>query len=421
MTSEDLSTGVDYGAELITWRPGWFVVNGLYVILAMFLAGVTIAAVIPFSSRIRTTARLTAINYPKPLVAKQSARIATLNFKDGSVICRGEIVAVLEGAGSLDSILSLEVYLRKCLLALTQHDIPRVLERHQRFDQLGELQSDYQNFIKAESALLECEDQHFDPQKRTLLMSDLDKLKKQQQELETQRALKIEDGKLSQEDFEASKTLKEEHVLSAQEYRNERSKLISRKLPVSQVELEIISNSILQNEKLKEIQVLKEKSFEAERDFQAQAALLLASIERWKSLYVFLAPVDGTLSFTRYLEAGNQITEGDKIAFVTPRMGDCYAELTIPQPNFGKISIGQKVLIRLPSYPYAEYGALEGSIQHISTIPTDSGYLARVGLPQGLLTTFKKRIPYKEGLLGDANIIIEDQTLLKAMFTSSRR
>ena len=71
--------------------------------------------------------------------------------------------------------------------------------------------------------------------------------------------------------------------------------------------------------------------------------------------------------------------------------------------------------MKLPSYPYQEFGAITGKLDFISNIPTDSGYLAKVLLPNGLQTNYKKLVQYHEGLLADAEIITEDLKLSDRM------
>ena len=56
----------------------------------------------------------------------------------------------------------------------------------------------------------------------------------------------------------------------------------------------------------------------------------------------------------------------------------------MPQYNFGKLKPGQKVLLKFQAYPFQQYGSVAGKIDHISASPSDSGYLAKVILPEGL-------------------------------------
>jgi HlyD family secretion protein len=88
----------------------------------------------------------------------------------------------------------------------------------------------------------------------------------------------------------------------------------------------------------------------------------------------------------------------------------------IPQSNFGKVKTGQKVLLKFQAYPDAEFGSVTGKINFISSIPSDSGYLAKVSLPYGLITNYKKQIQFRDGLIANSEIITENMRLLQRFY-----
>jgi HlyD family secretion protein len=78
------------------------------------------------------------------------------------------------------------------------------------------------------------------------------------------------------------------------------------------------------------------------------------------------------------------------------------------------------VLLKLPAYPYQEFGLLKGKLDFISQIPTDSGFLAKIILPKGLNSNQHKTLQYREGLIADAEIITSDRKLIERFFSSLR-
>lgn len=91
-------------------------------------------------------------------------------------------------------------------------------------------------------------------------------------------------------------------------------------------------------------------------------------------------------------------------------------ELYVPQANFGKVKLGQEVLIKFPSYPFQEYGSVKGKIDFISNIPTDSGYLAKLSLPNALTTSYQKEVQFREGLQAQGEIITQNMRLLQRFY-----
>lgn len=113
--------------------------------------------------------------------------------------------------------------------------------------------------------------------------------------------------------------------------------------------------------------------------------------------------------------------QGQVVCYINPGDTDNFMEILIPQYNFGKVKPGQQVLLRFPAYPYQEFGTVKGVVEFISTTPSDSGYLAKVCLPQGLVTNYKKQLRYNTGLSAQADIITEDMNLLQRLFNNLRK
>jgi hypothetical protein len=87
----------------------------------------------------------------------------------------------------------------------------------------------------------------------------------------------------------------------------------------------------------------------------------------------------------------------------------------------GKVKKGQRVLLKISSYPFEQYGSLSGKIDFISTIPTDSGYLSKVILINGLTTNYNRTIQYREGLVAQGEIITQNMRLPERLFNGIRK
>jgi multidrug efflux pump subunit AcrA (membrane-fusion protein) len=144
-------------------------------------------------------------------------------------------------------------------------------------------------------------------------------------------------------------------------------------------------------------------------------------LKEWKQRFLLTAPVDGTIAFTGFMQPNRQMESNSIICFVNPGNTSYYAEMNIPQTNFGKIKTGQKVLLKLPSYPFQEFGSLEGRLDFVSTIATDSGYLSKVTFPNGLTTNYNRQVQYKDGLQAQGEIITADLKLSDRLLNSVRQ
>jgi len=83
----------------------------------------------------------------------------------------------------------------------------------------------------------------------------------------------------------------------------------------------------------------------------------------------------------------------------------------------GKIKIGQTANIKLENFPDNEFGTLKGEVKHISLLPNKDGlYLIDVSLPEKLITSYNKEIPFKQEMRGMVEIITEDLRLIERFF-----
>ncbi|CAN5826079.1 hypothetical protein BH11BAC7_BH11BAC7_04240 [soil metagenome] len=90
--------------------------------------------------------------------------------------------------------------------------------------------------------------------------------------------------------------------------------------------------------------------------------------------------------------------------------------VTIPFYSYSKIKPGQTVNIKLDNYPFAQYGIVEGVVTGISEVPKDNAYAIEIGLPQGLSTTYKKTLAFKQGMQGVAEIVTDDRRIAQRIF-----
>ncbi len=200
------------------------------------------------------------------------------------------------------------------------------------------------------------------------------------------------------------------------DYRNEKSKLIGKKLSIPQINASLISNEAQQNEKMKEIAELDNEIAVQKTKFGQALNTFNSQLSEWKKQFVLTAPISGTIRFARFLQQNQYLQANTLVCFINPENLACYAETYIPQTNFGKIKTGQSVLLKLPAYPFEQYGAVKGRLDFISNITTDSGYLAKIILPNGLITSYGRHLQFREGLSARAEIITQDMRLLQRVY-----
>jgi len=403
--------------EIISNKPSFLVRFGImFFFLILCLVGVA-CWFIKYPDIIQASSKLTSINPPKPIIAITIGKLIKLSVRENEAVKSNQILGYIESTAKHSEVLKLSANIDTIQSLLENNKAEQIQNQLSKSSpQLGELQSSFQTFSIAYLTFKNYLSNGFYSHKKNMLATDMANLKKLHNNLAQQKELNEQDLTLSQKTFDANQSLKDDNVISAFDYRNEKSKLINKKLTLPQITNAIISNDASQNEKQKEIAELENTIAQQKSIFQQALNTFKSQVEDWKKKYLLIAPIDGKVAFATFIEENQQLQVNQTICYINPENSQYYAQIVIPQSNFGKVAIGQNVLLKFPSYPFQEYGSVKGKIEFISHIPTDSGYLAKVVLTDGLNTNYKKQIQYRDGLLAQGEIITKDMRLLQRFY-----
>jgi len=408
--------------ELISHKPSFLIRWGVSILSGIALLLLAAAWFIHYPDIVMSKGMLSCINAPKEVIIKIPGKLIKLLVKEEQPVIKNEILGYMESTASHDEVIRLSQKLDSISSKINNNRTNEVANfLSMSFNDLGELQISYQAFSQSLEEFSNYLQQGFYRQKRSMLASDMDYLQRLHTEMITQKGLMKQDLLLSDSTFEANQTLKEQKVISAFDYRNEKSKLISRQLALPQINSSIIINESQQHEKQKEISELENQIRQQKTVFVQALNTIKSQVEDWKKKYLLLAPVDGKVSFATFLQENQELKAGQLVCYINPENTQYYAEALISQYNFGKIKTGQEVLLKFPAYPWQEFGSVKGKIEFISTVPTDSGYLAKLSLPNGLNTSYKRSIQYRTGLTVQAEIIIADLRLTERFLHTLRK
>ncbi|MDZ7881251.1 MAG: HlyD family secretion protein [Saprospiraceae bacterium] len=73
--------------------------------------------------------------------------------------------------------------------------------------------------------------------------------------------------------------------------------------------------------------------------------------------YVIKAPTDGSLSYFSFWSENQNVKQGDELFTLIPKhQTGIIGKILLSTQRAGKLRIGQKALIKLDNYPFAELG-----------------------------------------------------------------
>lgn len=78
------------------------------------------------------------------------------------------------------------------------------------------------------------------------------------------------------------------------------------------------------------------------------------------------APVDGTVLSLTTKTIGGVVNAGQQLAQIVPEKVPLYIDATLENQDIGFVKQGQRVVVKLATYPFQRYGYLEGEVETIS-------------------------------------------------------
>ncbi len=410
--------------EIISSRPAFLIRWGLTIFFLLLLCVIGLCWWIQYPDVVQARARIVAVNAPKPLIAKQTANLVALPIKENDSVTAGQVLGRLQALVAHDTVLLLRSVLadiHQIIKNGQMEQLPRYFT-HPLFtgnnNTLGELQTNMQTFVQALLNFRNYLASGFYARKRMLLLADMNNIRRQRQNIYEQKGLHEKDAELERQNLLAAEQLRNDTVISAFDYRGSQSRMLSKQLALPQLDGIVIGNEGDELAKQKEVLELDNTVAQQKQIFAQALAILIAEVEKWCNMFLLTAPINGRVAFANFIQVNGQVVSGQTVCYINPGNSAYYAEVFVVQANLGKLAIGQSVLLKLPAYPFTEYGAIRGKVVFISHIPTDSGYLARVELTNRLITTYGKQVQYREGLLASAEIIVQEMRLLKRMYYS---
>lgn len=397
--------------DIISIPPSWLIRWGTSLFLLVFLLLIGTSAVIRYPDIVRAPMVVTSSNWPKPVVSKIQTHIVELLVKDNELVRFGQPLAYLEGASDHRQVLSL------------LEDLARIKERYNQnlpleinFDKyslLGELQTDFQGFYKEYIFYKDNIVDGYYEKRRQLIYSEINAFKNQKTQLVKLKAIQQADYDIAKKDLDMHTRLHTEKVVADTEYRREESKLLLKTYPLQQTESLLINNDIEYARKERELLELDNLISESKARFAQSINSLIAIIEQWRNQYILSSPQNGVVIFNGSVQEG-QYLKGEDVFYVHQSDSEYFGEIAIPQFNMGKVRVDQRVLIKLDSYPFEEYGIVTGTIKSISDVPTkENKYIIRVDVD---VASLKRSLQLKNGMLATAEIITTESSLLTRFF-----
>ena len=410
--------------EILEKIPSWIIRWGVSVLAAIAGFAIVACCIIKYPDTITGTITLTTKTPPIDLVAKTNGNIEFIFFSEGDTIKKGSVVAVLESSTNWDDISFL---VNKLDSAKLDPNIlvgePWIYEDYN----LGELQLSFSDLQTKCADYLFYISENIYKHKAQLLNERIDKNKQYISSLHKQYPIYKEEVKIEHSNLSRDSLLLTQNAISEANYeqsvqsfktkeRNSQAFLSS----IIAAELDLLNN-MQQLEELSlnnktEIMDYENKILESLKNFKSSSS-------QWMEKYVVTSPDDGIASFSTVWARGQYVSTGQRIVSIIPfGKAEIFGKIIVPSSRLGKVTVGQKVIVKLNGFPYMEYGALVGEVRVISAVPemlsslndgATQGYAIDISFPNGLVTTYNEGLPLIQQMDGTADIVLKDKRLIE--------
>jgi len=407
--------------EIMGIPPKWLIRWGItiiFIIIAVLFIG---SAFFKYPDFVAAPAIITSENPPSVVIAKANGKITDILFADGSLVEKGDTIAVIENPAKLKDV----VYLSRVIRNYNPQSVKSQSSlgiNYQGNLNLGDIQNQFSSFSKAYSENHLFLKQGYHEQKIKAIESQINQYNQYYNRLWNQKNLTVKDLELTQKQFARDSQLFKSGVIPAVEYERSQSTVLSKRQSLESARLNLSSTMItIENLKQSIIDTRLEKESQSkklEEDLVNSYNQLISTLSGWEKMYLLVAPSSGRLTYMNVWSNLQEVKSGDRLFTINPeKRGKVFAKLTLPFEGAGKVKPGQRVNIKLDGYPYMEFGMVEGVVQSVSSGSLQNSYPALISLQNGATTTYGKTLDLERDLTGSAEVTTEDITLLQRLFS----
>lgn len=427
MSDTKLDTSFELRSEevqdILTKVPNWMIRWGTVLIFGIIMLLFVVSWFLKYPDIVKAEVIITTNIPPEKLIAKTSGRIQTILINDKEPVKAGMPLAVIENAANYQDVFRLQKAVNAFQIAKSGHSFPF----HEfKTAQLGEIETAFAIFQKEyqannlNSSLQPYQVEGMAQKSENVQIRERLALLTQQKEINEQEL------QLQRNDIARYTKLHEKGVVSAQEYEVKKLNYLQAEKnyknllsSISQLKSSLIENT--RASKGTSINDAKE-TVNLDRSLSQSFFQLKKAIKDWELAYVLQSAIAGTVTFTQVWIKNQTINSGENVFSIVPDSQSGFVgKVKAPSMNSGKITVGQKVNIRLNNFPDREFGVLSGEVKNISLVPDkDGNVMIDVALPQGMSSSYKKKIPFQQEMRGSADIITEDLRLIERILYQFR-
>jgi len=138
------------------------------------------------------------------------------------------------------------------------------------------------------------------------------------------------------------------------------------------------------------------------------------------------APISGTVNRVLVTTEGESVKPGEPIVEIVPSESSVIVEAKVTPGDIGFVRLKQRALVKLTTYDYSIFGALDGFVSVIGSdsITEEKGeqyYIVKIDLKKNYIDTGKMNLMIIPGMVAQIDIVTGKRTVFQYIFSPITR
>ncbi len=432
--------------------PTWLAGSGLSIIAGTFTVALLVLLALPFPESVDGEVTVRSTDPPEILVAPAAGRIVQLWAKEGDTVQSDDWILAIESDGHLDAVLGLKRYLKRLqqvvfdprFLGLRRAEAesfkeeiashtpislggmgsPEVeVERPEDGFSLGTLQGPAAALTTSLTAYLDFVASERLSDQASAVRRSMQKRRSLSQAYTSRERLADEGLKLTEDWIREDTKLAEAGALAKREVDEERLAAQARRREALDERVSATLNSVAMADVAERLAAVEQSRFDRRQELvlRLRQDLLEATgaLDTWTQRYVVRARRSGTLAGLRDMGVGIYLRESEELAAIVPNEQSLVGYVSVDQLGIGRVDVGQTAQVHFTAYPALRFGFVEAEVSRVAPVTTDGNYLVELAFAE-LTTHTREHLAFRQGLKGQARIIVEERTLFERVLSPLR-
>lgn len=400
--------------------PGWILRWGLTLVLVAVGIFLVISWLIKYPDNIAAPVVITTENPAIRVVSRISGKIDHLLVQDIQKVEKGEILAILNAPASWQDVEALATLMED----IEEVKQPRDLININLVDywRLGAMQNAYATISQKIKDLRYYLIQEGTLNKIHSLENQIEKSKQLSRALQEQKKTLTQEMGLAYKNYQRNKQLHEEGVISTIEFEAIETNYLQYKRQLDNLDMQCINNEVSREQLRAQILELEQLRLDGVTNrmlsITEDRQRIESQIDSWKQNYLIMAPIAGKVSMSKIWSEQQYVGANQEVFTIVPGggAGKIIGKANLPVAGSGKVQLHQKANISLDGFPYQEFGVIQATVKQIALVPQEDTYALEIELPEKLITTYGKEIPFRQELKGTANIVTVEKRIIHRIF-----